>query len=321
MVDDDPKVLQAFKWSLGKSFDLHLCQGGAEGLRLIETMPFMVVVSDLMMPGMDGIAFLKKVCELAPNTVRMVLTGNATITNAVDAVNNGYIFRFLTKPCPPEILKRAIRDGVRQFEMAKAHGQLQELRVLHGAMEGVVQGLTSLVEVRDPYTAGHQRKVTALAVALAEAMGLDQGALPGLRLAGMVHDIGKLYVPAEFLNKPGRLSDAEFAIIKTHPQVGFDILDPVAFPWPVSRIVVQHHERLDGSGYPHGVRGDDMLLEARILAVADVVDAITTHRPYRPGLGIQMALDELRKYAGVQFDPKVVETCVRLIESGAYVVE
>ncbi len=180
-----------------------------------------------------------------------------------------------------------------------------------------VNTLASTVEMRDPYTAGHQRRVTVLACAIAGEMGLAEEQFDGLRLAGLVHDIGKITVPAEILNKPGRISEIEFNIIKTHPQAGYNLLKEIAFPWPVAQIVLQHHERLDGSGYPQGLKDSGIMLEARILAVADVVEAMASHRPYRPALGIEAALEEITKNKGALYDPEVASVCQRLfIEKG-----
>jgi PAS domain S-box-containing protein/putative nucleotidyltransferase with HDIG domain len=175
-----------------------------------------------------------------------------------------------------------------------------------------VNTLASTVEMRDPYTAGHQRRVTMLACAIAEEMGLTEEQFDGLRLAGLVHDIGKFNVPVEILNKPGRITETEFNIIKTHPEAGYNVLKKIEFPWPVGRIVLQHHERLDGSGYPQGLKDGGIMLEARILAVADVVEAMASHRPYRPALGIEAALHEITMNKGILYDPDVTDVCARL---------
>ncbi len=180
------------------------------------------------------------------------------------------------------------------------------------AMEGTVQAMAYTIETRDPYTAGHQKRVTKLACAIAKAMDLSSDRINGVRLAGGLHDIGKIYVPAEILSKPGKISSVEYNIIKTHPQVGFDILKSIDFPWPVGEFVLQHHERLDGSGYPKGLKGEEIHLEARILAVADVIEAMSTHRPYRAALSIETALKEVEDNQGRLYDPDVVKTCLKL---------
>ncbi len=193
-----------------------------------------------------------------------------------------------------------------QEELRHSYAQLRR------AFEGTIQILTSAVEMRDPYTAGHQQRVTRLACAIAEEMGLSDERIEGIRMAAVVHDVGKIAVPAEILSKPGRLDDLQWGMIKVHPQVGYDILKPVEFPWPVAQIVLQHHERLDGSGYPQGLSGEEIILEARILAVADVVEAMASHRPYRPARGIDKALEEISQNRGVLYDPEVVDVCLKL---------
>ena len=196
--------------------------------------------------------------------------------------------------------------------------QRKSMQRLEKAMEGFVQTIAAMVEQRDPYTAGHQRRVSRLAVAMAAGMGIPEETVNAVYMAGMIHDIGKISVPAEILAKPTRLTDIEFDMIKTHPQVGYDILKNVEFPWPIADIVLQHHERLNGSGYPKGLKGDEILLESRIIAVADVVEAMSTHRPYRPALGIDVALDEIRKNRGTLFDPHMVDACFELFEKGEF---
>lgn len=183
---------------------------------------------------------------------------------------------------------------------------------LQTAMDGIVQAMAMTAEIRDPYTAGHQRRVSRLATSIAQEMGLPENEIDGIRLAGLIHDLGKIYVPAEILSKPGVISDIEFSIIKTHPQVGHDILRKIEFPWPLSKIVHQHHERLDGSGYPLGLKKDEILLSSRILSVADTVEAMASHRPYRPSLGIDKALEEINTNAGRFYDPHIVQICTDL---------
>jgi PAS domain S-box-containing protein/putative nucleotidyltransferase with HDIG domain len=188
----------------------------------------------------------------------------------------------------------------------------QSLKQLQQVMGEIVQAMALTVEVRDPYTAGHQRRVTRLAQAIAREMGISKEQKQAVWIAGTLHDLGKIYVPAEILNRPGELSDLEMGMVKTHPQKGYEILKPIQFPWPVAQIIKQHHERLDGSGYPDGLRGEEILLEARILAVADVVEAMASHRPYRESLGIEAALEEISRNRGTLFDPKVVDACLKV---------
>jgi putative nucleotidyltransferase with HDIG domain len=185
-------------------------------------------------------------------------------------------------------------------------------------MGGTIQAIVHVVETRDPYTAGHQNRVADLAGAIATEMHLPADTIEGIRTAGVIHDIGKISVPAEILAKPGKLSQKEFELIKDHPQTGYEVLKDVEFPWPIAQIIRQHHERLDGSGYPRGLTGEEVLLEARIIAVADVIEAIASHRPYRPARGIEAALAEIEQNKGVLYDASAVDACVKLFKEKAY---
>lgn len=217
--------------------------------------------------------------------------------------------------------KKKYRAGVKiditnlklaEEELKESYKKLQRL------LEETVNGLVSAVEMRDPYTAGHQRRVAILATALAKEMGLTEKQIEGINLAALVHDIGKINVPAEILSKPGKLTPTEFNLIKTHPQTGYDILKSIEFPWPVAEMVLQHQERYDGSSYPQGLKGENIDLKARILSVADVIEAMSSHRPYRPSLGIDAALDEIEKNRGILYDPDVVDACLILFHEKGF---
>jgi len=175
-----------------------------------------------------------------------------------------------------------------------------------------------IVERRDPYTAGHQRRVAQLGEAIGREMGLSVHQIEGIRMSGLIHDIGKMAIPTAILSRPGRLDPEEFALIKRHPWVGYDILKQVEFPWPIAQIVYQHHEKLNGSGYPQGLSGEGILVEARILCVADVVEAMASHRPYRAALGMGEALEEIKGKKEELYDPQVVDVCVELFEKKGF---
>lgn len=215
----------------------------------------------------------------------------------------------------PAVIGMAQDIGERNRAQAEINRYLHQLEA---STEKTLQALSIMVEQRDPYTAGHERRVGDFAADIALEMGLPEKKVKAVRLAGYVHDIGKISVPAEILSKPRRLSDIEFLIIKEHPKTGYDIVKGIDFPWPLAEIVLQHHERLDGSGYPQGLKGESILPEARILAVADTIEAMTSHRPYRPGLGIEAALNEINRGAGKQYDPLVVDACVHLFRDKGY---
>lgn len=199
-------------------------------------------------------------------------------------------------------------------ERIKIEQKLKEsLQNMRKTMGGVIEAMTMTVESRDPYTAGHQKRVSSLARIIAQDMNLSSEMIESIRMAGIIHDLGKISIPAEILSKPGKLTDIEFSLMKTHSQTGYDILKTIEFPWPVADIIYQHHEKLDGSGYPLGLKSDNILLEAKILCVADVVEAISSHRPYRPALGIGIAVEEITRNRGITYDQNVVDACIEII--------
>jgi PAS domain S-box-containing protein/putative nucleotidyltransferase with HDIG domain len=185
----------------------------------------------------------------------------------------------------------------------------------------IIFTMAKILELRDPYTAGHQQRVARLACAIAREMGLDEEKVDGIFMAALIHDIGKIYVPAEILNRPAKLNETEMDLVKTHPSIGYDIVKEIDFEQPVDRIVVQHHERIDGSGYPNGINGSDIILQARILAVADVVEAMASHRPYRPALSLEETLDEIDRYRDVLYDGQVVDACMKIFKDSSFKFE
>jgi HD-GYP domain-containing protein (c-di-GMP phosphodiesterase class II) len=204
-------------------------------------------------------------------------------------------------------------------EQKKTEEELQEtLGGLRKAFRGTIQVLSATIERRDPYTAGHQKRVADLAQAIGQEMELSKERVEGLSMAGIIHDIGKVAIPAEILSKPGPLSQIEYHLIQSHPEIGHDILKGVDFSWPIAEMVLRHHERMDGSGYPGGLKDEEILLEARILAVADVVEAMASHRPYRSALGIEAALEEIEKNKSLLYDPDAVAACLGLFREKGF---
>lgn len=205
------------------------------------------------------------------------------------------------------------------LETRRSEDHLQStLDRLEGSLEGTFKAMAMTLELRDPYMAGHQTRVSSLAVAIAREMNLPWEKIEGLRFAGLIHDIGKISAPAEIMAKPCRLTKSEFQLVKDHPRVGYEMIKDIAFPWPVAHIILQHHERMDGSGYPDGLVGDAIMVEARVLAVADVVEALCSLRPYRPALGLEKGLDEVRKGRGIRYDARVVDACVKVFRDGRF---
>jgi putative nucleotidyltransferase with HDIG domain len=187
------------------------------------------------------------------------------------------------------------------------------------AMNATIETMSKIIEVKDPYTSGHQQRVSQLATAIATELNLSQDKVEGIRIASLIHDIGKIGIPTEILSKSTALSDIEFSLIKAHSQIGHDILKSIDFSYPVAQIVLQHHERIDGSGYPNHLKGAEILLESKIICVSDVVEAMSSHRPYRPALGIDAALSEIYKNKNVLYDPKVVDICITLFREQGFI--
>jgi PAS domain S-box-containing protein/putative nucleotidyltransferase with HDIG domain len=216
--------------------------------------------------------------------------------------------------------KKYIYAIYRNIDHRKAiEEQLQQRNIqLENSMKATVETMARIVECRDPYTSGHQKRTSVLAEAIAKEMELPEKRVEGIRIAAMIHDMGKINIPSEILTKPARLTDIEYRMIKQHPTIAFDILKDIEFPWPIANIILQHHERMDGSGYPKGLSGDEILLEARILAVADVVEAMSSHRPYRPGHGIDVTLEEIESKKGLLYDENVASACLVLFRQKGF---
>jgi len=230
-----------------------------------------------------------------------------------------------------ELRSRVIMPGSKKLIISSVRDVTQRKKIeeellhssekLQKAMEGTIQSMALTSEMRDPYTAGHQNRVSRLACAIAGEMGLPADQIEGIRVSGTLHDIGKIYVPAEILSKPGKLRPNEINLLKDHADVGYELLRNIEFPWPVAEIVYQHHERLDGSGYPRGLKGEEIRIEARIMGVADVVEAMASHRPYRPAFSIEKALLEILQKKGAYYDAQVVDACMRLFNERQYRLE
>jgi putative two-component system response regulator len=270
-----------------------------------------LIVSDIMMPRFDGYELLRKV-KISPQTRQIpviLITAKPDLEAKLKGFEGG-ADAYICKPVNIHELDARIRNLVTERRRG-----FERLRL---ALKSTVQSIASVVEMRDPYTAGHQRRMADLARAIGAEMGLPDDRLEGIQTAGMIHDIGKIRVPGEILSKPSKLTALEFDLVKMHVQAGCDLLKDIDFPWPIARMIMEHHERINGSGYPGGRRGEDLLQESKILAVADVVEAMSTHRPYRPAHGVQAALEEIIEKRGVLYDPEAVDACVRLFREKKY---
>jgi len=329
-VDDTPASLKLLTDILKtEGYEVRSAISGELALHAATSSPPDLVLLDIRMPEMDGYEVCRRLkAEPATHDVPVIFVSAVLETaEKVKGFEIGAV-DFVTKPYQRDELLARVRT---HLELNSLRNHLEDLvderttelrkseQDLRTSLLGSITTMASIVEMRDPYTAGHQRRVAELAVAIANELKLPEEQVEGVHLAGVVHDIGKIRVPAEILSKPGKLSVLEFGIIKEHSQSGYEILKNIDFPWPIAKIVLQHHERMDGSGYPQGLKGDQILLEARILAVADVVEAITSHRPYRPGLGLEVALEEITHSRGILYDPQVVDACLAVFREQHFV--
>lgn len=294
---------------------------------------FQVVISDVRMPGLNGIQLLQRLHETDGEIPVILMTAYIDAHIAVEALKKG-AFDMLFKPFDFEQAIDSITRATRRYDLVQIEknykAQLektvecrtaeltQSLDKLRKSFGGAIQAMSLAIEARDPYTSGHQRRTADLARAIAGEMGLPRDIIDGIHMAGMIHDIGKLSVPAEILSKPGKVTAYEYALIKMHPETGYAIIKEIEFPWPIADIIHQHHERMDGSGYPTGLSGDRILVEARIMAVADVVEATASHRPYRPARGIDVALAEISDKSGILYASDAVDACLRVFQRGNF---
>ena len=369
IVEDSPTQAVLLKVLLEKhKYEVHEATDGEKGLAAARQIHPDLIISDIMMPAMNGyeMSYAVKHDQAIHNIPIMLLSTLSNPEDIVQGINSGADY-YLVKPYDENRLLSSVKavfstptrqngpGEIREMEIVvdgtlytvrSSHEQILSLflSIYHNALEqnkkltetqaalkklneglesqvrektdqlisgfvGTTQAISDLLESRDPYTAGHSRGVTDLAISIAKKMGMDHEEIGGLEICGLLHDVGKVVVSSGILNKPGKLSRNEFGIIKQHPQTAYDALHRIPYPWPVARIVRQHHERLDGSGYPRGLKGDEIHPWARILAVADVVDAMITHRPYRPALRRQTALEELSRGYTSKYDPSVVDAC------------
>ncbi len=295
-----------------------------------------LVLCDINMPGESGLDFIRYVLKAYPDTAAIMVSAIGDPHLAESMLELG-VYDYIIKPMDRngilisvanafrrrelEMANRSYRRNLEQMVDERTNSLKRSMSQLENAMNGIVRAIAHTVETRDPYTAGHQRRVADLAAAIAQEVGFDRDQIEAVRVAAIIHDLGKISVPAEILSKPSRLTINEFNLIKEHPQVGFEIVKDIEFPWDVSTMVYQHHEKMDGSGYPLGVVGDEILPESRVLTVADVVEAMASHRPYRPGLGVDVALGEIDKNKGKFYDPEMAKACISLFTSKRFAFE
>jgi putative nucleotidyltransferase with HDIG domain len=357
IVDDEESILNSFQRILAdEDYEVHAVNNGSEGLNKLRTAqkPYSVIVSDQRMPEMSGVQFFAQAKDIFPDAVRILLTGYADSNAIIDAINKGGVHLYFTKPWREDEILLHIKQSLSKVEILAENKRLVELikiknkelvklnktlekkandrtndllaqteklkdsyRKSQLILDGIVKTLSKIVETRDPYTSGHEDQVAKIACKIAKEMKLTEEQVSSIYISATLHDIGKISVPSEILTKPSILTNLEREIIKTHCKVANDILANIEFPYPVAEIIYQHHERMDGSGYPRGLKGDDIALEARIIGVADVIDAMASYRPYRPALGVDAAIEEITKFRGVTYDPCVVDACLKIYKRTA----
>ena len=328
VVDDEDNIREILCHMLGMyDYDCTGAANASEARSFLTKQIYELVLCDIGMPGESGLDFIQHVIGEYPNTATIMVTAMDDPTIAEFALDAG-VYDYIIKPFERstvlisvanalrrrqlEIDKRIHRESLEKMVAQRTSALQTSVGKLRKALDGIINAMAFTVEMRDPYTGGHQQRVAALSVAIAKELGLSQDRINGLRMAAMIHDMGKISIPGEILSKPGPLNEIEFSLIKAHPKVGYDILKSIDFPWPIAQMVLQHHERMDGSGYPSSLRGEEILLEARVLSVADVVETMASHRPYRPALGLGKALEEVNRYKGACYDVDVVDACLKL---------
>lgn len=310
-----------------EGYEVRSAISGELALHAAVRNPPELVLLDIRMPEMDGYEVCRQLKSHAETRDAPVIFVSAVseTDEKVQGFEAGAV-DFVTKPYQRnELLARVrthlelnrLRNNLEELVAERSSKLIESEKKLKASLLDSISAIASIVEMRDPYTAGHQRRVAQIAVAIGRELQLPENQIEGIHLASVVHDVGKIRVPAEILSKPGKLTANEFNLIKEHSQTGYDIIKSIDYPWAIAEIVLQHHERLDGSGYPRGLKNAEILLEAQIIAVADVVESMMSHRPYRPGLGIDVALAEISLKRGSCFDADIVDACLKIfLEQG-----
>ncbi|MFH0782637.1 MAG: HD domain-containing phosphohydrolase [Pseudomonadota bacterium] len=328
IVDDNATNIDLLVNTLKAECRLGIAKRGLNALEYAEKFRPDLILLDIMMPEMDGY----EVCTRLKNNPLTATIPIIFITAMTETVNKTKGFTlgavdYITKPFHAAEVQARVQAHLAMARMKselRSENELLEQMVakktleIQNMLQGIISSMALMVEIRDPYTSGHQQRVAQLACTIADKMGLPPDKIEGLRIAALLHDVGKIRIPVSILNRTGRLLDAEMEVIKIHPQISFEILKNIPFPWPCARMVLEHHERLDGMGYPQGLHENDILLESKILAVADVMEAKSSFRPYRPAQGIEAALEELRQHRGTLYDSDAVDACLSIFIGGTF---
>jgi putative two-component system response regulator len=299
ILDDEENVLRSLRRLLvDDGFEVRTCTRGSEAIEALKGGETSVIVSDNLMPGMKGVDFLERAKEISPDSVRIMLTGHTDMQTAMDAINRGAVYKLITKPWDDDTLRRVVRDSVSRYQIISS---------LKKADEYSLRSLAQTIELKDHYTKGHCDRVAEYALAIAGAMGLEEGVTKDIEHGSWLHDCGKIGVPETILNHHGRLSEKQMALLKKHPCWGADVARLAHLPQGIINVILYHHERYDGLGYPEGLAGEEIPLEARIVNVADIYDALTSKRPYRPPMTHEKAVEILKQNRGASSDPHIVD--------------
>ena len=334
IVDDEISIRTSLGIFLKKEgYQVDLACDAVQASAMVDEKEYDVILTDVIMPKMTGIELLNKVRQQSSTIQVIIMTGEPTLETAVHAVQQG-ANNYLSKPIDKSMLLNTVRQAlqIKQLSDQKKQMELQQAnylkdlekmvqiqtKELQESMQSIVLLLSTVIESKDPYTAGHQRRVGNLSSEIARKMGYTERIVNNVRIVGYMHDIGKMAIPGEIINKPGRLNGFEMGLIKMHSEQGYVMLSQVKLPDNIADIVYQHHERINGSGYPRGLKEREILEEACILAVADVVEAMMSHRPYRAALGLDLALDEIEQNRGILYRNEVVDACLSLFRDDHY---
>lgn len=311
-VDDEQNNLHLIKRTLRHDYDVLVASSGEEALKIMEEHgdEISLIVSDQKMPLMEGTELFKKITDKYPNIVKILLTGHSNVDILVEAINECHLFQYILKPFEPEQLCMIVENGIKKYQMTSSKTQI--LQDLSELFYKTIKSIAQALDAKDQYTHGHSMRVTLYSLALAKELHLSDELLEEIETTGLLHDIGKIAIPEKILLKPGKLTDEEFAVIKTHPELGENLIEGIGKLSLISGWLKHHHERFDGKGYPEGLKGDEIPISSRIIAIADTYDAMTSSRSYRGALTHEQAIAEIERCAGTQFDPELARIFVSI---------
>ena len=311
-VDDEQNNLSLVYRTLRNDYNILMASSGEEALELVEQYgnEISLIVSDQKMPIMEGTELFMRISEQYPDIIKVLLTGYSNVDILVEAINECHLFQYILKPFEPEQLCMVVDNGIKKHELATTKTQI--LMDLSELFYKTIKSIAHALDAKDQYTHGHSLRVTLYSLALAKKLNLPDSLLEEIETTGLLHDIGKIAIPEKILLKPGKLTDEEFEIIKKHPELGEHLINGIGKLKLISNWLKYHHERYDGKGYPEGLKGEDIPISSRIIAIADTYDAMTSTRSYRPALSHEEAISEIERCSGTQFDPKLAEIFVSI---------